>query len=331
MNSEQSIDNITIAEQSEVEDYRAGLAADVLRGLSLPGKELQPKYFYDEIGSQLFEKICELPEYYQTRTESAILRDIAPELIEHYRPATLVEFGSGSSLKTRLLLSAMENAGVLKRYVPIDISREMLLSAAESLVREYPGLGVDAVIGDFNAGLPPLTAPGPRLIIFLGSTIGNFTEEEATAFLRRVAAGMGEDDLFLLGIDLVKDPAMLHAAYNDADGVTAEFNLNVLRVINRELGGAFDTGTFRHYAFFNPRASQIEMHLASLEEQIVPIASIGVDVRFGRGETILTEISRKFTPGSARALMAAAGMNVLDIFTDSGELFALALARREKG
>jgi L-histidine N-alpha-methyltransferase len=222
----------------------------------------------------------------------------------------------------------MARVGVLRRYVPIDISREILLSTAERLVREYPGLRVDAVIGDFNDGLPAIEPEGRSLVIFLGSTIGNFRREEAAAFLRRVSAGMGPDDLFLLGIDLVKDPARLNAAYDDAAGVTAQFNLNVLRVINRDLGGHFDLERFSHYAFFNPRESQIEMHLASRVDQTVAIDALGIEVPFTRGETILTEISRKFTPASAARLLEEGGLEQVAFHTDPENLFALTLSRR---
>ncbi len=321
---------ITIEERSEPEDRRTGLARDVRAGLLGRPKELPPKYFYDEQGANLFEEICELPEYYQTRTEGAILRSIAAGLVAEHRPTALVEFGSGSSVKTRALLGAMRDAGTLERYIPIDISREMLLATAESLVAEYPGLRVDGVIGDFNDGLPDLRAGTRHLIIFLGSTIGNFHPEDALAFVRRVAGKMGEEDLFLLGVDLVKDPAILHAAYNDAAGVTAAFNLNMLRVINRELGGAFEPESFRHYAFFNPGESRIEMHLASLIEQSVMIDHLDLAIPFTRGETILTEISRKFTRRSVGGLLDDGGMELLDIHTDQEDLFALCLARRKR-
>lgn len=321
---------ITIEERSEPEDLRTGLARDVRAGLLGRSKELSPKYFYDERGANLFEEICELPEYYQTRTEGAILRSIAAGLVAEHRPTALVEFGSGSSVKTRALLGAMRDAGTLERYIPIDISREMLLATAESLVAEYPGLRVDAVIGDFNDGPPDLRAGTRHLIIFLGSTIGNFHPEDALAFVRRVAEKMGEDDLFLLGVDLVKDPAILHAAYNDAAGVTAAFNLNILRVINRELGGAFEPESFRHYAFFNPGESRIEMHLASLIDQGVAVDELDTTIPFTRGETILTEISRKFTRRSVEGLLDDGGMELLAIHTDRDDLFALCLARRKR-
>jgi L-histidine N-alpha-methyltransferase len=317
-----------LAIESEREATLQSMRSDVRRGLSLEQKELDPKYFYDERGSELFEEICTLPEYYQTRTERSILEAIMPDLVAEHAPSTLIEFGSGSSVKTRLILSEMARRGVLRRYVPIDISREILISTAESLVREYPGLAVDAVIGDFNDGLPSIDAEGRALIIFLGSTIGNFRRDEAIPFLRRVADGMRAEDLFLLGVDLVKEPARLNAAYDDAAGITAAFNLNVLRVINRELGGRFDLERFSHYAFYNPRASQIEMHLASLADQSVAIDALGMTVNFTRGETILTEISRKFTHASVARLLEESGLERIGYYTDPEGLFALTLSRR---
>lgn len=319
-------ENIGIEERSQIGDYRSGLAGDVRDGLSRDLKELPPKYFYDERGAELFEAITVLPEYYQTRTERSILERLAPELAGTYRPERLVEFGSGSAIKTRLLLSAMRDAGTLRRYVPIDISREMLIASSEEVVGEYPGVRVDAVIGDFRDGLHGLSSSEKSLVIFLGGTIGNFRHEDAVDFLRNVAGGMGKDDLFLLGVDLVKEPERLNAAYNDAQGVTARFNLNVLDVVNRELQGNFDPSAFVHYAFYNPRESQIEMHLASLREQTVRVEAIGEEFSFHRGETILTEISRKFTRASAESLLRAGGLNLIGFHTDPDQLFALCLA-----
>lgn len=307
------------------------LAADVREGLSAERKELSPKYFYDQEGSRLFERICELDEYYQTRTERSILEQLAPSLIREYAPRSIVELGSGSSSKTRLLLDAITADGGHGRYVPIDISREMLLETADTLGMEYPRLDVRAIVGDFTRELPRQELLSPALVIFLGGTIGNFTEQDAIAFVERMAAGMNDRDLFLLGIDLVKDPRELHAAYNDAEGVTARFNLNVLEVINRELGGHFDTSTFAHYAFYRPDREQIEMHLASLIEQRVAIDALGIEVEFDRGETILTEISRKFTRRSVTRLLEQGGLSLLELYSDEQRRFALALARKSSG
>lgn len=328
MSNDSIIEHSTIEERSKIVDYRAVLAEDVRAGLSRDLKELPPKYFYDGRGSELFEEITRLPEYYQTRTERSILERIAPELARDCRPECLVEIGAGSAAKTRLLLTAMHHEGTLRRFVPIDISREILIASAEDVVQEYPGLRVDAVIADFNDGLPEGVAGERRLVIFLGGTIGNFPRDDAMRFLRTTAGGMGRDDFFLLGVDLVKEPVRLTAAYNDAAGVTAEFNLNVLDVINRELGGHFDRTKFAHYAFYNPRETQIEMHLASLDEQSVRVDALDMAFDFGRGETILTEISRKFTPASICTLLEQSGMKLVKFYTDPENLFALCLARR---
>jgi len=330
-NTNESVDvsgRIKIEERSRGVDYTTGLADDVLRGLVRERKVLPPKYFYDERGSLLFERICDLPEYYQTRTERSILERIAPDLVERTGGSVLVEFGSGSSAKTRVLLSAMEAAGMLRCYVPIDVSREMLLATAEELVHEYEGLDVHAVIGDFNDGLPTMREEGNRLIAFLGGTIGNLSHDEAVAFLRNVVREMTTGDRFLLGVDLVKDVSALNAAYNDSRGVTAEFNLNVLHVINRELGGEFRVEDFYHYAFYDPSDYQIEMHLVSRRDQSVRIRDIGLEVDFFRGETIRTEISRKFTQRSLAALLTICGLEIESWHTDSDRLFALALIRR---
>jgi L-histidine N-alpha-methyltransferase len=291
-------------------------------------KELSPKYFYDERGSELFERICGLEEYYQTRTERSILEWLAPRIVAGHAPRTIVELGSGSSSKTRLLLDAMTSGGTAGRYIPIDISSRMLLETAEQIRSEYPTLDVRPAVGDFSREIPVGDLLSPALVIFLGGTIGNFRDPEALEFLARIARGMGPDDLFLLGIDLVKDPRELHAAYNDREGVTALFNLNVLEVINRRLGGHFDIATFAHYAFYNPALEQIEMHLASLVTQSVGIDGLGIDIGFERGETILTEISRKFTPTSVGRLLERGGMRLVEIHSDPADRFALVLARR---
>jgi L-histidine N-alpha-methyltransferase len=314
------------AEQLETS---SDMATDVRTGLTSEQKTLSPKYFYDELGSRLFEQICDTPEYYQTRTERQILQRIAPEIVARYNFSALVEYGSGNSTKTRVLLDAMKRGGGLKRYIPIDVSSGMLLETAGNLEREYPELDILPVIGDFNDGLPQVANELPALVIFLGGTIGNFRPHEATAFLRRTAATMREDDLFLLGTDLIKDPAMLNAAYNDAAGVTAEFNRNVLRVINRELGARFDLEKFSHYSFYNPFETRIEMHLVSVEEQTVPIHDLDMEVSFEKGETIFTEISRKFNRRSTEAMLNESGMKMLEWHTDPDELFALSLAKKK--
>lgn len=306
-------------------DTRAAMIADVRRGLLSSPKELPPKYFYDERGSLLFEKICELPEYYQTRTEGALLASMIGDVVRAYSPRSLVEFGSGSSTKTRIILDAMASHGSLREYAPIDLSREMLLDSARSLRREYPDLHVRAVVADFEGGLPMLDGPSPALVIFLGGTIGNFGPEAAREFLRRVRSGMRPGDLFLLGVDLVKSPSILNPAYNDAEGVTAEFNRNVLLVINERLGANFDVESFEHYAFYDPREEQIEMHLVSTRDQRVSVPGIDEPIEFHRGETVRTEISRKFTRASATSMVEDAGFELRDWNTDAASLFGLAL------
>ncbi len=320
-------DSIRIIERSKLGEYREALARDVREGFAREQKELSPRYFYDERGSLIFEQICELPEYYQTRTERSILERIAPELARDGRFEVLAEFGSGSSSKTRVLLDALRDSQTLRRYVPIDVSREILLHTADQLVQEYPGMEVHAIIGDFNDGLPQSAVEFPCLALFLGGTIGNLREEEAIRFLQQTAGSMTDDDLFLLGVDQVKDPALLNAAYNDSAGVTAEFNLNVLAVINRELDADFDLEKFTHYSFYNPVERQIEMHLFSTEQQMVRIEKLDMDVQFERGETILTEISRKFTRRTLEQLFTLGGLELVAWYTDPDDLFALAAGK----
>jgi L-histidine Nalpha-methyltransferase len=306
----------------------AFLAEDVQRGLSANPKELPPKYFYDARGSRLFEEICDLPEYYPTRTEQALLETIADDLIASCRPSTLVEFGSGSSRKTRILLESMERRGLLEFYVPIDVSGEMIRQTADALRSRYPGLRVQGVIADFNL---PVTLPrgrGPRLLIFLGSTIGNLNSQESISFLRRVADLLSSQDRFLLGTDLVKDVAVLERAYNDSRGVTAAFNRNVLAVINERLGANFRPEGFEHRAFYNREQSRTEMHLAAREAHRVWIEEIGMAVDFARGESIRTEISCKYTRESVEAMLEAAGLRLLRWETDERNWFGLSLSAR---
>jgi L-histidine Nalpha-methyltransferase len=238
------------------------LAEDVLDGLTRPFKELPPKHFYDAYGSELFERICELPEYYPTRTERAILEAQAAAIAEATGAAEVVELGAGYATKTRVLLDALRDAGTLARYVPVDVSETTVRACADELVDEYPGLSVHGLVGDFERHLVHLPeAPGPRLIVFLGGTIGNFLPGARRRFLRDLRARMGPGDHLLLGTDLVKDPRVIEAAYDDGEGVTAEFNRNVLRVVNRELDADFDLEAFEHVAFFDPDHEWIEMRL----------------------------------------------------------------------
>jgi L-histidine N-alpha-methyltransferase len=304
------------------------LADDVLDGLTKPFKEIPPKHFYDERGSRLFEQIVDLPEYYPPRAERAILESTAAAIVAQTRAVELVELGSGTPDKARVLLDAMEAAGGLRRYVPLDVSEAVIRASATDLVAEYPTLKVHGVIGDFERHLdrvPP--AVGPRLLAFLGGTIGNFPPGSRRRFLRDVARLLGPEDHLLLGTDLVKDPRILEAAYNDAAGVTAEFNRNVLHVINRELDADFVPERFEHVAFFDRRRQWVEMRLRSTEDQIVNIRAVDLGLAFARNEELRTEISAKFTRERVERDLAAAGLALVGWHTDPAELFALSLAR----
>ncbi len=296
-------------------------ARDLLAGLAQQPRSVSPKYFYDAEGSALFDRICELPEYYPTRTETALLRAHAADIAQLAGPrAELVEFGAGSLQKVRHLLDAFDAPA---RYLPIDISGEHLNAAAATLRRAYPGLEVHPVVADYTQRLllpAPARGAGRRVGFFPGSTIGNFTPDEALHFLQ-VAGQVLRGGTLLLGADLVKDPAVLHAAYNDTQGVTAAFNLNLLARANRELGADFDLDQFAHYAFYNPRQRRIEMHLISTAEQEVHLC--GHSFRFAEGDTIHTENSHKFTVDSLRALAVRAGFRPGPVWTDPDRLFSL--------
>jgi L-histidine N-alpha-methyltransferase len=322
--------------------YRAAaLRADVRAGLTAAPKSLPPKWCYDERGSELFEQITELPEYYPTRTEKSILRAVAPQVAALTGAAVLVELGSGSSEKTRLLLSALREAGTLREYVPVDVSESALVQAGDALAAEYPGLAVHAVAADFDHYLGPPASTGsdtstgtggragtggPRLVAFLGSTIGNMVPAERAVFLRRVRAQLRPGDAFLLGTDLVKDPAVLVAAYDDAAGVTAAFNKNVLAVLNAELGADFDLDAFEHVAVWDPQREWIEMRLRTTVPQSVQIRGLGLAVGFAAGEEMRTEVSAKFRPDGVRAELAAAGLAMDSWWTDAGGQFGLSLS-----
>ncbi len=305
------------------------LADDVLDGLTRPLKELPPKHFYDARGSELFEAICELPEYYQTRTERLILAENAEGIVERTGAVELVELGSGSASKTRVLLDAMQAAGSLERYVPVDVSGTTVHAAAEQLVQEYPGMSVYGVVGDFERHLSHLPgAAGPRLVAFLGGTLGNFTPGSRRRFLRGLRNVLGSDGYLVLGTDLVKDPRVIEAAYDDSAGVTAQFNLNVLHVLNRELDANFDVDAFEHVAFFDRKREWIEMRLRATDVQHVHIGALDLDIDFAAREELRTEISAKFTPERLRSDLSAAGLELVELYTDPDELFAVSLSRR---
>jgi L-histidine N-alpha-methyltransferase len=304
------------------------LAEDALDGLTRPFKELPPKHFYDARGSELFDAICELPEYYPTRTERAILRDCAAAIVELTGAGELVELGSGSADKTRVLLDAMADAGTLRRYVPIDVSESALRASAARLVDEYPGLWVHGLVGDFERHLDRLPRPaGRRLMCFLGGTLGNFTPGSRRRFLRGLGRHLGDGGHLLLGVDLVKDPRVIEAAYDDGAGVTAEFNRNVLRVLNRELGADFDPEAFDHVAFYDVDREWVEMRLRARSRQVVRIPRLGLTVHFAAREELRTEISAKFTRARVEGDLAAAGLELVGWYTDPEERFATAVAR----
>ena len=288
---------------------------------------MPPKHFYDARGSELFERICELPEYYPTRTERSILEGAAAEIVERTGASELVELGAGYATKTRVLLDAMREAGALVRYVPVDISESTVDACAAELLREYPGLEVHGIVGDFERHLVHLPPPsGPRLLAFLGGTIGNFMPGARRRFLRSVARTLGDDGHLLVGTDLVKEPHILQAAYDDSAGVTAEFNRNVLRVVNRELEADFDVSAFDHVAFFHPEHEWIETRLRARSRQTVRVEALGLTVHFAPREEMRTEISAKFTLERLDRDLAAAGLRRDVFYTDPDDLFAVTLA-----
>jgi L-histidine N-alpha-methyltransferase len=304
----------------------AALRSDARAGLTATPKSLPPKWFYDAQGSALFEKITELPEYYPTRAERSILRSAAGEIAATSGAAALVELGSGSSEKTRLLLDALRDRGTLRQYVPVDVSESALLAAGDALAAEYPSLAVHAIVSDFevNLGLP--ADDGRRLVAFLGSTIGNMAPAQRAAFLSRIRAQLRPGDSLLLGTDLVKDPAVLVAAYDDMAGVTAAFNKNVLAVLNAELGADFDLDAFDHVAAWDPEAEWIEMRLRSAADQEVRVPALDLTVQFAAGEEMRTEISAKFRRSGVERELAAAGFALRSWWTDEAAQFGLSLS-----
>jgi L-histidine N-alpha-methyltransferase len=310
------------------DDLTRALRADALRGLTATPKALSPMWFYDEVGSELFDDITRLEEYYPTRREREILEARAAEIAEATGADTLVELGSGTSEKTRLLLDALAGAGHLRRFIPFDIAEPTLRSAAAAVATEYPGTAVHAVVGDFAHHIGRLPPGGRRLVAFLGSTIGNLNPPERARMLGEIAAGMAPGDALLLGCDLVKDHARLEAAYNDARGVTAAFNLNVLSALNRQLGATFDPAAFEHVARFDAAQEWIELCLRSRVRQQVTVAGLGIEVAFGAGEEMRTEISTKFRPEGMACELHAAGFHLKNFWTDGGSDFGMFLAFR---
>jgi L-histidine N-alpha-methyltransferase len=313
--------------QARPERYRDALRADVRAGLTAVPKSLPPKYFYDERGSMLFDDITRLPEYYLTRAETSILREHAGEIAELSRCESLVELGSGTSAKTGLLLRALLDRGTLREFVPLDVDSAVLTDATQMLAAQYPGLWLAPFVGDFEHDLHALPPGGRRMIAFLGSTIGNLEPAARASLLAEVASVLGTGDTFLLGTDLVKDTARLLPAYDDAAGVTAEFNRNVLRVVNRELAADFKPEAFQHVALWDAANEWIEMRLRAASDQRVTIRDLDLTVSFTAGEELRTEISAKFRRDRLRAELAAAGLETVRFWTDSGGDFGLTLAR----
>jgi L-histidine N-alpha-methyltransferase len=306
----------------------SGMAADVRAGLTSPFKELSPRYFYDERGSELFEQITELEEYYPTRCEREILQNHSAAICRAAnQPASLIELGSGSARKTRVLLDAMQGASCLETYCPVDISEEITRETAEAIAAEYERIAVHGLVCDFEFDLERVPVEGPRVIALLGGTIGNFAPHQRASFLRRISNLLGPEDTFLLGTDLVKDPAILEAAYNDSAGVTAEFNKNVLNVLNRELGADFDIDSFEHVARWDPENLWIDIRLRSLSNQVVNFSGLDMLVPFAAGEEMRTEISTKFLRPGLEGIYGEAGLELTDWWTDSEGLYALSLAR----
>lgn len=307
---------------------RQQMVRDVREGLTKATKQLSPKYFYDERGSELFEEITQLPEYYLTRAERSLLEQRISEIVAAVRPCSLVELGAGSATKTRLILEEMRASGCAECYVPIDVSKDFLEATALQLEADYPDIRITPVVSDITEPftLPPLASP--TLVAFLGSTIGNFPREPAIRLLSHVARAMGPSDRFLLGADLIKEPEIINRAYNDSKGVTAAFNLNVLERLNRELGADFPVGEYDHRAFYSSEHHRVEMHLIARSAHKVVIPEIG-EIRFREGESIRTELSYKYDRATLEDILTASGLVMEKWMPANDSSFALALARAE--
>jgi L-histidine N-alpha-methyltransferase len=304
------------------------LRRDVFEGLTRTPKSLPPKWFYDAAGSDLFDQITRLPEYYPTRAEAEILRARAAEIAAASGADTLVELGSGTSEKTRLLLSALRDTGSLRRFIPFDVDAGMLKAASATILDEYPGIEIDAVCGDFEEHLDEIPRVGRRLVVFLGSTIGNLTSRPRADFLSALSDTLAPGDTLLLGTDLVKDPDRLVRAYDDSAGVTARFNRNVLAVVNRELGADFDLDAFEHVARWNADEERIEMWLRTRSPQRVRVDALDLTVDFAAGEEMLTEVSCKFRSDAVAEELSAAGLRRTGWWTDTAGDFGLSLSTK---
>ncbi|MEU8896384.1 L-histidine N(alpha)-methyltransferase [Nocardia sp. NPDC048505] len=309
-------------------DLTAALRADARHGLTATPKSLPPKWFYDARGSELFEQITELPEYYPTRTERALLERVVGEIARAAQAEVLVELGAGSAAKTRLLLTALGAEGPLKTYVPQDVSTSALRAAADEVAAEFPGLAVHGVVSDFTDTLHNLPGGGRRMIAFLGGTLGNLVPDERAEFLHGIHEVLEPGEHLLLGAGLVIDPAILVPAYDDAAGVTAEFNRNVLHVLNNRLGADFEPEKFAHIALWDDEQEWIEMRLAATEDMVVTVRDLDLTVRFARGEQLRTEISAKFQLTGLEKELGTAGFSADHVWTDPEDRFALVLATR---
>ena len=325
--SSASTPSVTVDVHLGPDDLVASLRADVRDGLSREHKELPPKWLYDERGSELFDQITRLPEYYPTEAEREILLRHAPAIIERARAHTIVELGAGTSDKTRSLLEAGRAAGTLRRFIPFDVSEEFLRATSETLAKDYPGLEVHGVVGDFDRHIDRIPRGHERrMVVLLGGTIGNFPTVERKDFLSRIVAGMSPGDRFLLGTDLVKDPARMVVAYDDPQGVTAAFTKNVLAVVNRELGADFDLDRFDHEATWDPDEEWMDLGLRSRVDQRVRIDDLDLDIDFTAGEYLRTEVSAKFRLPSLAEELAAVGLDVEHWFTDVAGDYAVSLS-----
>jgi L-histidine N-alpha-methyltransferase len=320
-------DRIRVEVQLEPSHQEADLAELRATLLESP-RRIPSKYFYDQRGSELFEEITKLPEYYLTRTERSLLESIADELAVRTGAEELVELGSGAATKTRILLDAMHRQGNLRLYVPFDVSESEVRRVAEELTREYDELFVHGMVADFTHHLDEIPAGDPRLVILLGSTIGNYRPAAAVELLQRIADPMAVGDFFLLGVDLVKDVDVLEAAYNDSAGITAEFNRNILRVVNRLADGDFEPESYRHLAFFDRENCWIEISLAAASEQRARLEALDLTLSIEAGEQIHTEISSKYDRPAVEKMLVAGGFRLAEWYTDPDQLFALALARK---
>jgi L-histidine N-alpha-methyltransferase len=319
---------VSLSNHLAADSAAVALRRDVYNGLTRTPKTLPPKWFYDSVGSDLFDQITRLPEYYPTRTEAQILRDHSAEIAAASGADTLVELGSGTSEKTRLLLRALRDTGSLRRFIPFDVDAGMLQTASSAILDEYPGIEIDAVCGDFEEHLGKIPRVGRRLVVFLGSTIGNLTSGPRAEFLSALSDTLVEGDTLLLGTDLVKDPGRLIRAYDDSAGVTARFNRNVLAVVNRELDADFDLEAFDHVANWNADEERIEMWLRACSAQRVRVAALDLTVDFAAGEQMLTEVSCKFRQQGVVDELAAAGLKRSHWWTDPAGDFGLSLSTK---